>query len=1108
MGNKMTTSTRYCAWLLGAAVLAPTHAQTRIDLRTQGKSVDFSTVPTKPFRTDTTLPATCSVGETFFKTDAPAGKNFYGCTATNTWTLQTEAAPELPDATGQNGKVLTNDGSGPQWSVMNGDVSGTAGALLVQGLQGRTISTVTPADGDVVKWNAPAQRWEPAATKATMGGDASGSSDQAVVRGMQGRAVSAAAPSDGQTLRWNASANQWEPGLPSVSLSGDATGSTGSTVVRRLQGRAVSATAPTDGQGLKWNAAANTWEPGAPAVALGGDASGANSNVSITGLRGRAISNSVPADGQALKWNASSSTWEPGAALTVLSGDATGTSNSTVVQAVQGNKVSNRSPIEGQALKWNATTNQWEPGVPSITLAGDSTGPAGSNRVTGLQGRAVAQTAPTNGAALTWNGSTNQWEPAALEVSVAGDANGPFSHTVVQALQGRAVSATKPTDGQALTWNGALNQWQPSATLDLLTGDARGPANATVVTALQERALSAAAPADGQNLKWNSQANQWEPGAANLAGDASGPSGSTTVRALQGRAVAAATPADGQVLKWNAASSQWAPGDSSGLLSGDASGSAASTIVKGLQGRPLSAIAPTDGDGLRWNAASSQWEPGSTSAVMGGDASGPAANATVRGLQGRTLSSAAPTNGQVLRWNATSNQWEPGGQPGNYSAAFTAQTNLIIPGAGHGYESANLLVACYDANNTTVEPGSVSINPSTYDVTVTFQTAQTGRCVINGSSGSGGVSSGGGSSPIISIFGRTGVVTAQQGDYSFPQISGTVSSGQLAGGIDAGKIGAGTVSSTAFGALANVRSDIQAQMDGKAALGHSHTAAGDVTGDLGTTAVTAIQHQPVAAIPANDGQVLTWKSATGRWEPQDAAAGGAGGALSVLAVEYTSPTTLTIGGACSATAPCNVRIGSIVRSIRAASTATISGGSGAAYVYVDQTGTLTVGHNLTVACSSGCLSQRGISAFPTDAIPIATWSASNGSWDQQGQDWRSWLSTNVVMAGTGIMVIDSGQSTTVAVDAAVVPTYLKETAVLDFPAIADRSCSSDMTFPLAGATPGDAVAAGWPGTLPGGIFGTMFVSELDTISVRLCNLSGISINPAPASYNATIIRSM
>lgn len=36
----------------------------------------------------TTLPATCIIGETYFDTDATVGQNIYGCTATNTWTVE------------------------------------------------------------------------------------------------------------------------------------------------------------------------------------------------------------------------------------------------------------------------------------------------------------------------------------------------------------------------------------------------------------------------------------------------------------------------------------------------------------------------------------------------------------------------------------------------------------------------------------------------------------------------------------------------------------------------------------------------------------------------------------------------------------------------------------------------------------------------------------------------------------------------------------------------------------------------------------------------------------------------------------------------------------
>ena len=49
--------------------------------------VDFTgSASTAPMKSGTALPAACSVGQAFFKTDATAGQNIYLCTATNTWT--------------------------------------------------------------------------------------------------------------------------------------------------------------------------------------------------------------------------------------------------------------------------------------------------------------------------------------------------------------------------------------------------------------------------------------------------------------------------------------------------------------------------------------------------------------------------------------------------------------------------------------------------------------------------------------------------------------------------------------------------------------------------------------------------------------------------------------------------------------------------------------------------------------------------------------------------------------------------------------------------------------------------------------------------------------
>ena len=61
------------------------------------------------------------------------------------------------------------------------------------------------------------------------------------------------------------------------------------------------------------------------------------------------------------------------------------------------------------------------------------------------------------------------------------------------------------------------------------------------------------------------------------------------------------------------------------------------------------------------------------------------------------------------------------------------------------------------------------------------------------------------------------------------------------------------------------------------------------------------------------------------------------------------------------------------------------------------------------------------------------------------------------------------------------------------------------TITVAGANPGDAIAPGWP-ALPGGVFGIMLVSGTNTVTIRLCNLSGIGVTPPSATYRATIVR--
>jgi hypothetical protein len=273
---------------------------------------------------------------------------------------------------------------------------------------------------------------------------------------------------------------------------------------------------------------------------------------------------------------------------------------------------------------------------------------------------------------------------------------------------------------------------------------------------------------------------------------------------------------------------------------------------------------------------------------------------------------------------------------------------------------------------------------------------------------------------ITSVFGRTGAVTAQTGDYAFSQIAGTASTSQLPAGINAANIGSGTVNNTKFGYLANLASDVQTQLNGKAPL------SGDLGGTTSAATVTGIQNRAVANTAPNDGQALVWNAAASQWKPSNVSGGGAGASMASqlgdLAPVRTSATVLTIGANCSSATPCNFRFGTQTFSITTSATATISGsGTGIAYIYATGSGALVVGHNLTVACSAACTQQPGVTSFPANSIPLYTWTATAGTWDAGGgRDQRAFLSAKTLLGGTGIEVTETAGQTMVAVDTAAV----------------------------------------------------------------------------------------
>ena len=785
--------------MIGAA-----RGQTQIDLRTQGKNIDFSSAArTRPSKTGTLVPAVCTIGETFVKTDAAAGKNLYICTAVNVWTAQ---GVEVPDPTGKADQVLSNDGSGYNWQAFGGDISGRPGAITVSGLGGRKLGSLTPLDGQFLKWNAGTQQWEPTTLAGAMS-----------VFGRTGAITAQTGDYTFTQIAGSVGSSQ----LPAA--GGDLSGTvTGATVVK-IQGRTVSSTAPVTGQVLGWDG--SKWTPQTPVV--GG----------VTSLFGR-------------------------------TGVVTGQTGDYSFAQISGTVGSGQLPTAG----------------------GDLSGALSVPTVAGIQNRPVAPTAPAAGQVLVWSGT--QWAPQ----SMAG-----VSVTSVYGRTGAVTAQTGDYSFTQIAGNVAGTQ------LPAAGGDLSGTLTSATVSRLQSRPMSTIAPATGQVLMWDGA--QWSPQTV-----ASGGNGSGGVN----------SPDKTQ------SNTYWA--------------GAKQTFVPSLS---TSGVNITPGT-LPTNAAAGDI------ALDSGDAN------KLKVYDG--------------------GQWNTLVTVSNYVSTFTGQTVVTINGTTHRLGTASLNVDCYDGGSPAarVEPDKIVVDPVTFNVTITFTSAQTGSCVITG----------------------TGGVTSS------------------------GSGGAGMASQL---------------------------------GDLGLV--------------------------------------------------LTSPTVLTAGLNCSSATPCNTRLGNTVYSVTNSSTITLTGGSGTLYLYVDASGALAAGHNLTLTCAGVCGAVSGVTAFPVGSIPLFTWTATNGIWDASGgSDKRAFLSTRSLGSGTGIVALDTGTQTVVAVDSAIVPTYLSVSAVLDFASIAPGACA-DSSLVMPGASAGDSVAPGWPAGFESGLIGMMRINASNTVAVRVCNLSGITVDPAAAMFRATVVRS-
>jgi hypothetical protein len=229
-------------------------------------------------------------------------------------------------------------------------------------------------------------------------------------------------------------------------------------------------------------------------------------------------------------------------------------------------------------------------------------------------------------------------------------------------------------------------------------------------------------------------------------------------------------------------------------------------------------------------------------------------------------------------------------------------------------------------------------------------------------------------------------------------------------------------------------------------------------------------------------------------------------ALLDLQALRTNTTVLTIGAACSALSPCNIRVGSVVFRLTAPATATISAGTGTAYVFISFTGGLTVGHNLTLACS-GCTAQSGITAFPSDSIPLWTWTATGAIWDLTGgTDQRAAYSSTPIHSGTGVIVTPSAGVYTPTLDTAYANTLWAQLAAPNtFNAGAKQSFAPSATTAGARLVCGVIPSALGVGDIGCDTVGTQWI--YDAVNVRLFPSvpgSGTTLPAAPINGHVVV----